>query len=163
MSEAEAQVGAGAIDSAIRTFDLAAQADPTQKDPWVRSAQLQFDAGSYGRAIVAAQEALQRDPGDLVADSVLTLGGFRVAGESLKRLQAGGALSSESARSEAKQLAESMRSIMGDEIVDIAKPTPAPRSTRRSSRRSATPAPKPAPAPAPKPASGDPFNKLGGN
>ena len=107
---AEAHVAAGRIEPALIAFADAAKADPTRKEPWVRSAQLLFDAGRYGRAIVAAEEVLQRDPQDRVADSVLTIAGMRLAGQSLQRLQASGALSvSETARREAQQLAGAVR------------------------------------------------------
>lgn len=140
LSAAEADVAAGKVESALVVFDLAAQADPTQKEPWLRTAQLQFDAGNYGRAIVAAQEVLQRDPTDMAADSVLTVSGLRIASESLHRLQGNGALASESARAEAERLAATMRSTMGDDILDSGESSkPAARSTSR--RRSA---PRPA-------------------
>lgn len=88
MSRAEAEVTNGGPEQALKTFEDAGRADPTRKEPWVRIAQLQFDRANYARAIVAAQEVLQRDPNDLVADGVLTVAGFRIANQSLQRLQA---------------------------------------------------------------------------
>ena len=169
MSSAEADVSASRFDAALGTFEDAAKADTTRKEPWVRSAQLYFDTGNYGRAIVSAQEVLQRDPGDTVAESVLTVAGFRVATQSLQRLQAGGALKSESAQHEARQLAAAMRSTLGPEIV--ADPTAvAERRTpprRRAAPRSTDSAPPAAAAvepakPVQRPAA-NPFDKLGGN
>ncbi len=87
MSRAEAEVTNGGPEQALKTFEDAGRADPTRKEPWVRIAQLQFDRANYARAIVAAQEVLQRDPNDLVADGVLTVAGFRIANQSLQRLQ----------------------------------------------------------------------------
>ena len=170
MSSAEAYVSASRFDDALNAFEDAAKADTTRKEPWVRSAQLYFDTGNYGRAIVSAQEVLQRDPGDTVAESVLTVAGFRVATQSLQRLQAGGAQKSESAQHEARQLAAAMRSTMGPEIVadpDAAPERRAAPRRRAASRPAAEPAAAPAPAaepakPAQRPAT-NPFDKLGGN
>ncbi|RPE75876.1 tetratricopeptide repeat protein [Vulcaniibacterium tengchongense] len=137
MSAAEAEVSAGRIESALASFNEAAKVDPTRKEPWVRSAQLQFDAGNYGRAIVAAEEVLKRDPTDMVADSVLTVSGLRVAAQSLKRLQGSGALASETARREAEQLRATMIATMGNDFVVgdlVPKPKPKPRSTRGTRR-----------------------------
>ncbi|WP_052108307.1 hypothetical protein, partial [Aerolutibacter daejeonensis] len=126
---AEAHVAAGRVEPALIAFADAAKADPTRKEPWVRSAQLLFDAGRYGRAIVAAEEVLQRDPQDRVADSVLTIAGMRLAGQSLQRLQASGALSvSETARKEAQQLAGTVRET-------LEKAGPEPGATREPPRR----------------------------
>lgn len=162
LGQAESDVSAGRIESALVGFDQAAKADPTRKEPWVRSAQLQFDAGNYGRAIVAAEEVLQRDPTDKVADSVLTVAGLRVASESLKRLQGNGALASDTARSEAERLATTMRATMGEGILDsdedAPKSRPAPRR-RSTARRSA---PVAAPKVESKPAAANPFEVLGG-
>lgn len=166
---AEADVAAGRVEAALVAFDNAAQADPTRKEPWLRTAQLQFDAGNYGRAIVAAQEVLQRDPTDLVADSVLTVSGLRIASESLQRLQGNGALASNTARAEAERLAATMRSTMGEDILDAGQPAKATtRSTsrrraapRRTSSRAATPATPAKSAGSGKPAIANPFGGLG--
>ncbi|GHA82263.1 hypothetical protein [Cognatilysobacter bugurensis] len=155
MESAEAEISAGRIETGLANFNSAAMADPTRKEPWVRSAQLQFDAGNYGRAIVAAEEVLKRDPADLVADSVVTVSGLRVAAESLKRLQGGGAIASESARREAEQLRATMISTMGNEFVtgvpaqkEKPKAKPKPRAKPRA-RSTAAAAPAAAPAPTP--------------
>src|SRR5690606_1809459 len=83
MDRAESDVAAGRVESAVAGFSEAARADPLRKEPWLRMAQLHFDAANYGRAIVAAEEVLQRDAADPVADSVLTVAGLRVAAQSL--------------------------------------------------------------------------------
>ena len=154
---AEADVGAGRVDAAIASFDRAAMADPTRKEPWLRMAQLQFDAGNYGRAIVAAEEVLQRDPDDPVADSVLTVAGLRIASQSLQRLEGNGALASATARTEAERLAHAMRDTMGEAILGSAEPeAPARRATPR---RRAT---QPTPEPKRKPTVANPFGALGG-
>lgn len=167
---AEAEVSAGRVEPALAQFNEAAKADPTRKEPWVRTAQLQFDAGNYGRAIVAAEEVLKRDPSDLVADSVLTVGGLRVAAQSLQRLRANGALeSSDSARREAEQLAATMRATLGNDILASDEQKARAAAARRKAppsagkpRRTSAPAATTAPANE-KPATGNPFEVLGGD
>ncbi|KIQ98076.1 tetratricopeptide repeat protein [Lysobacter sp. A03] len=163
LDNAEAAVKAGRVESALVSFDEAARADPTSKQPWLRIAQLQFDAGNYGRAIVAAEEVLHRDPADQVADSVLTVSGLRIASQSLERLQGSGALASQTARIEAERLAATMRATMGETILDSGPP-PAPKArTRAPTRRASTPTPKPATQATEKPKSAsDIANPFGG-
>lgn len=168
MSTAEAQVTTAGAEAAIKSFEDAARADPTRKEPWVRIAQLQFDQGQYARAIVAAEEVLQRDPDDLVADGVMTVAGFRIATTALTRLQGRGALASETARKEAKTLADTLRKTMGDAVLED-KPKARP-PVRRAvpARRGNTSGPSanpttPAAGPAPRSSGGDPFQNLGGN
>lgn len=166
MSRAEAEVTSGSAEQALKTFEDAGRADPTRKEPWVRIAQLQFDRGNYARAIVAAQEVLQRDPDDLVADGVLTVAGFRIANQSLQRLQGRGALASDTARKEAEALATTLRATMGDDILqpdEPKKPRKPVRNTRRAASSAAPAAKDPAPAKETPKASADPFQNLGGN
>lgn len=162
MSRAEAQVAAAGTDSAVAAFQDASRSDPTRKEPWVRIAQLQFDRGDYARAIVAAEEVLQRDPDDIVADGVMTVAGFRIANQSLQRLQGRGALASETARREAKVLADTLRATMGDAVIEPEKKKPAA-PVRRTRRAAPTPERAPAAPAAPKPTNSDPFKNLGGN
>lgn len=165
MASAEAQVAAVGTDASIKAFEDAAKSDPTRKEPWVRIAQLQFDQGNYARAIVAAEEVLQRDPDDLVADGVLTVAGFRVANQSLKRLQGRGVLASETASREAQTLADTLRATMGDAVLAVEKPKPRPRTPARSAVRRTVPvAPAPAPGPErtkPRSDNSDPFQNIG--
>lgn len=164
IDRAEAEVGAGRVESAVLAFNDAARAAPLRKEPWVRMAQLHFDAGNYGRAIVAAEEVLQRDPGDPVADSVLTVAGLRVAEQSLQRLRGNGAIASESARAEAGRLAATMRATLGAEILvapEAAKPRPA-RRRAAPARRAAAPAAASRPARASGEAIANPFGGIGG-
>lgn len=178
--QAEAEVTAGRVDAALIGFNDAAKADPTRKEPWVRAAQLQFDKGNYARAILAAEEVLQRDPKDLVADSVLAVGGFRIANQSLQRLRGNGALASDTARREAEQLVRTLRDTMGEDVMTAGRPAPkrvssSRRSSKTASRRSSPPptviaAPAPVTSPAPEPEvkkqeapASDPFKNIGGN
>jgi len=166
LANAEAQVATAGADAAISAFEVAAKADPTRKEPWVRIAQLQFDQNRYARAIVAAEEVLQRDPDDLVADGVLTVAGFRIANESLQRLDGRGALASETAQREAQTLVTTLRSTMGDAILEPGKPKPratrpAARSTAASRRAAQPAAAQPAPARPARDSGADPFQNIG--
>lgn len=164
LGQAESEVAAGRVESALIGFNEAARIDPVNKEPWLRSAQLQFDAGNYGHAIVAAEEVLQRDPADKVADSVLTVAGLRIASQSLQRLQGNGALASESARAEAERLAATMRDTMGEAF--LAGPEASADKARASSRGRAAPrrraVPRATPAAKPKSDIDNPFGVLGG-
>ncbi|WP_255516273.1 tetratricopeptide repeat protein [Luteimonas suaedae] len=160
----------GRVDAALVAFADAAKADPTRKEPWVRSAQLQFDKSNYARAIVAAEEVLQRDPDDMVADGILTVSGFRIANHSLQRLQGRGALASETARREAETLAGTLKATMGDDILAPEEPQKAT-AARRPVRRAPAPAAQAPARPAASSASNesggqsgaDPFKNIGGN
>lgn len=175
MSQAESAIEAGQVDQALSVLADAGRADPTRKEPWVRTAQLQFDRTNYAHAIVAAEEVLQRDPDDLVADGILTVSGFRIATGSLQRLQGRDALPSATARREAEMLAGTLRSTMGDAIfADEASPAPAPRRRNAPARRAQASAPAPAARSTPaapsagqasgdRPASANPFERIGGN
>lgn len=171
--QAEQQVSAGNVDAALAAFADAARADDARKEPWVRIAQLQFDRGNYVEAMSAAQEVLKRDPEDLVADGVITVSGLRVAQESLRRLQGSGALSSATARNEARSLVNTLRETMG---AGFGEPEPEPAAARPASRRASTPrsrapaqsrparqSPAPAATPRPTTPSRNPFERIGGN
>ena len=173
MGQAESAIEAGQVDHALSALADAGRADPTRKEPWVRTAQLQFDRTHYAHAIVAAEEVLQRDPDDLVADGILTVSGFRIATGSLQRLQGRDALPSATARREAEMLAGTLRNTMGDAIfAEEAEPAPPPRRRAPARRAQAsTPAAAPAAPAAPasgaasgdRPASSNPFERIGGN
>ncbi|MDR7192645.1 tetratricopeptide repeat protein [Luteimonas terrae] len=172
LSMAEAEIAAGRVDTGLIGFQDAGKADPTRKDPWVRIAQIEFNNGNYARAVVAAEEVLQRDEGDLVADGILTVSGLRIANQSLLRLQTSGALGSNTARREAETLVTTLRATMGSEIFqdesarDAARRrAPAASASRRPAGRQTTSqsAPRaeqtdPARAPA-----ADPFKRIGGD
>lgn len=165
MSRAEAAVSAGQFEQALGILAEAGRADPIRKEPWVRTAQLRFERSHYAHAIVAAEEVLQRDPDDLVADGILTVSGFRIATGSLQRLQGRGALASATARQEAELLANTLRDTMGEELF-ADEPVPAPR--RRATTRSARAKPAAARVQEAAPsrgqsASSNPFERIGGN
>lgn len=162
MGRAEAQVVEAGVDAAMVSFEEATRVEPTRKEPWVRIAQLQFDQEHYARAIVAAEEVLQRDPEDLVADGVMTVASLRIASQSLSRLEGKGALSSETARKEAQALVDTLRSTMGPAILQAPKPKASARGRQGRSAAGARSGPVTPPAQrSTRSGSADPFQNLG--
>lgn len=114
LADADAQSKAGNQDDALQAYQKLAAADPTREEPWSRIAQIQFQQQHYGQAIVAAQEALQRDQTDRGAKSVLAVAGLRVATESLGELRQDASLQGD-AKSDAQALAKQLRDTLGED------------------------------------------------
>lgn len=150
---ADAAVAAGQSDKAYALLKSASMAFPTDKTPWVRMAQMRFDANDYGEAIVHAQEALERDPDDTLANSIAAVSGLRVTSKALAELTRKNKLNGD-VKSEAQDLAKLLRTSLGEEVL-VPKPKPSP-------------APKPRPNPTPSgssktataSSSSDPFGAL---
>lgn len=163
----------GGREPARLLYRDAAKAYPADKRPWLRLAQSYFDASDYGNAVLAAQEVVQRDPADSVAQGLLAVSGLRVSTTALSALRNQSGLSA-STRSEAEDMARNLRTILGEsvlvpkpgEAVEAAKP--ARPVVRRAPVRAAaqpSPAPTPAvaprtPAPAPRAPAANPFGAL---
>jgi tetratricopeptide (TPR) repeat protein len=169
MQQADARYNAQDVDGAKALYSKAAATDPTRETPWYRLAQINFDQQNYGRAIVDAQEVLQRNPSDTNAESILTIAGLRVAVEALGRLhdetnQQG------PAHVEAEKLAAKMRETLGQDVLVPPTAQPDHKPARRRVARHTEPSPAPAPqapppakAPAASAPSGDnPFQALPG-
>ncbi|HEU4622853.1 MAG TPA: hypothetical protein VFS42_11570 [Burkholderiaceae bacterium] len=143
----------GPIDQAISRWDelsKSGQADkakelmanikreyPARKEPWLKQAQLQFDAGNYGQAVLDAQEALRRDPADRTALGIVAVSGLRVSASALADLVRREGVPG-SVRDEAAIIAKSLRESLGESVLVPPPPVVEPVAT-------------PAPAPAPKP------------
>lgn len=136
-AEADAALAAGQSEKAVSLLKAVAVAHPVDKKPWVRMAQIRFDANNYGDAITHAQEALERDPDDTLAYSILAVSGLRVASKALADLTRRNNLQG-SVRSEAQDLAKLLRTSLGEDVL----------VQTRSSPRKETPRARPA-APAP--------------
>lgn len=141
-AEADAALAAGQGEKAVSLLKAIAVAHPVDKKPWVRMAQIRFDANNYGDAITHAQEALERDPDDTLAYSILAVSGLRVASKALADLTRKNNLQG-SVRSEAQDLAKLLRSSLGEDVL-VQTRAPA-RSAPRA--RPATPAPAVSAAP----------------
>lgn len=155
MAEADAAIAAGQADKAYTLLKGAAQAFPTDKTPWVRMAQMRFDAKNYGEAIVNAQEALERDPEDTLAHSIAAVSGLRVTSEALTDLSRMKKINSD-VKSEAQDLAKLLRASLGEEEL-VPGGTKRKDTTRRTTRASAPPGQTPAKNTA---SSNDPFGDL---
>ncbi|RDU95074.1 tetratricopeptide repeat protein [Trinickia dinghuensis] len=113
LADADAVAKGGDQTRALALYDQLTKMDPTREEPWSRIAQIQFQQSHYGQAIVAAQEALQRDQTDRDAKSVLAVSGLRVATESLGQLRQDSALAGD-AKSDAQVLAHQLRETLGE-------------------------------------------------
>ena len=129
----------GKTDQAIEQLDLAIKADPSVKAPWLKKAQIHFDARQYGLAITEAQEVLQRDVNDLTAKSILAVSGLRVSAMALEQLRKANEVNG-STRSEAESVAKLIREALGESILVPPAPVAAasePVKTKLVSSRSA--------------------------
>jgi predicted Zn-dependent protease len=116
MAEADAAVLAGHPDKAYTALKAAAAAFPTDKTPWLRMAQMRYDAKNYGEAIVNAHEALERDPDDTLANSIAAVSGLRVSSKALAELTQKNNLSG-NVRTEAQDLAKLLRNTLGEDVL----------------------------------------------
>ncbi|KVO07102.1 hypothetical protein WJ70_25285 [Burkholderia ubonensis] len=113
LADADAVAKSGDQERALGLYQALAKADPTREEPWSRIAQIQFAQNHYGQAIVAAQEALERDKTDRQAKSVLAVAGLRIATQSLGELRQDSSLAGD-AKSDAQQLAKQLRDTLGE-------------------------------------------------
>ena len=134
----------GLHEAARAAYREGAKAYPTEKQPWLRLADDYFSTGDYGNAVLAAQEAAQRDPRDNTAHSVLAVSGLRITAGSLAALreQSGYPVGS---REEALDVTRRLREALSDpSLLPPAPPEPPPATARKA--RAATPASSAAPA-----------------
>lgn len=94
--------------------------NPTDKAPWLRMAQAQFDGANYGEAIVNSLEVLKRDAKDQVAKSIIVVSGLRLSTKTLADLRTQNAISG-SLRTEAQDLAKILRENLGESAL-VANP-----------------------------------------
>ena len=151
VAAADAAVAAGKPDQAYALLKGATQAFPTDKTPWLKMAQMRFDANNYGEAIVNALQALERDPDDTLAHSIAAVSGLRVASKTLGDLTRKNKLGGD-VKSEAQELAKLLRTSLGEDVL-VPKPKPVPK--RPTSTASAA-----GPAKTTATTSSDPFGAL---
>jgi hypothetical protein len=157
LAEADAAVMAGQSDKAFAILKGASGAFPTDKAPWLRMAQMRFDGNNYGEAIVNALEALQRDPDDTLANSIVAVSGLRVTSKALGELSQKNNIAG-NVRSEAQDLARLLRTSLNEDVL-VPGAMPRGRTKAEPAKRaiSTPPAPRPSAASA---ASNDPFGAL---
>jgi len=158
MAEADAAVLSGRNDQAYAILYRAGTAFPADKTPWVRMAQMRFDSTDYGQAIVNALAALERDPDDTLANSIVAVSGLRVTSRALADLSQKNNLTG-NVRTEAQQLAKLLRANLNE---DALVPGAGGKKNAGPVRRAAPAAQAAAPAPKAAAASGgsDPFGAL---
>jgi hypothetical protein len=154
LQDAAQAASAGRKEQARDIYRSAARSYPASKEPWAKLAEDYFDAANYGQAILAAQEVLQRDPADNLANSILAVSGLRVSTTALTNLRQRAGLSV-GTRNEAEGLARTLRDVLGErELVprpSAAVPVDAPGAAPARPRPRPAPASAPAPAAAPRP------------
>ncbi|WKB52780.1 hypothetical protein [Eleftheria terrae] len=166
LNEAAAAQQRGDIAKSLSLLSEAARAHPASKQPWLRTAQVQFDAMNYGAAIVASQEVLQRDTADLTARSIIAVSGLRASAAALAHLRQMNSVNG-STRVEAEGLARTIREAIGEPVLlppQSARATTAgpSGSARRAVTRTAPSAAATPPAAAEKAAPGQPSPSSGG-
>jgi predicted Zn-dependent protease len=154
MADVDAAVLAGQNDKAYALLKSAGAAFPTDKTPWVRMAQMRFDSTDYGQAIVDALEALERDPDDTLANSIVAVSGLRVTSKALADLSQKNNLSG-NVRTEAQELAKLLRSSLAKRCWWRTAAVPPPCARQGTGGKKTIAAPPPA-----RPASNDPFGAL---
>jgi tetratricopeptide (TPR) repeat protein len=121
LADADRSLAAGQPDKAYAALKTAAGHYPAEKAPWLQMAQLKFERNSYADAIASALEALQRDPLDRQANSIVAVSGLRLATRSLADLSQQNNLGG-SVRSEAQELAALLRTSLGEEVLVPPRP-----------------------------------------
>jgi hypothetical protein len=153
LATADRERSAGSTAKAQELLQAAAAAHPASKEPWLRLAQMHFDAKDYGHAIAAADQALQRDANDVLAASTLVVSGLRVSTGAVATLRQSSVASGVPAdsRAEATQLAIKLNDAMGGPVLVLRDPPSGQKPAGNAGKPTARPA-------AGKP--GDPFKNL---
>lgn len=157
-TEADAAIAAKQEEKAYSLLKAASQNHPVDKRPWVKMAQIRFNAGVYGEAITHAQEALERDPDDAVAHSIVAVSGLRVASKSLADLTRRNNLNGD-VKSEAQDLAKLLRTSLGEQHL-FGTPAVAKNPTATTKRPPSTASATQAATSKPAAKSNDPFEGL---
>jgi len=153
LAEADRAAAAGQQEKYQAALKAAAASYPADKAPWLQMAQARFDRGNYSEAIVNAQEALQRDPSDKQAHSIIAVGGLRLSTRSLSELNQQSNLGG-SVRSEAQELARTLRTALGEDVLVPAAGAP------RQPKKAAAPIKLPSPRTTTPSTAADPFGAL---
>lgn len=152
LGDADAAAKAGRQDQAYAMLKAAAASAPRDKTPLLRIAQMHFDDKNYGEAIVSGLQALERDPNDILANSLVAVSGLRVSSKALGELTRKNKLNGD-VKSEAQDLARLLRSSLNEDVL-VPRPK-APQKPRPTSTAAATAAPAKSGS-----SSSDPFGAL---
>lgn len=123
LNDAEFALRGGHNEQALASLHTATVLYPRDKLAFLRTAQVQFDCQRYGETIASAQLALERDPDDIIAHSLVAVSGLRVSSKALSDLTIKNNISG-TVRAEAQDLARLLRTSIGgaDIIVPTGKP-----------------------------------------
>jgi predicted Zn-dependent protease len=139
LADADAAAKAGRSGEAYTILKNAAGDNPTDKAPWLRMAQMRFEDKNYGEAIVNGLAAIERDPDDMLAYSLVAVSGLRVSSKALGDLTQKNGFSG-SVRNEAQDLANLLHSTLKVEKIVPAKPAaPARAATPKAASAAASP------------------------
>lgn len=116
LGKANQAVASGNKEQAVTLWKQGAAAFPADKTPWLNIAQTRHEAGQYSEAIQAATEVLVRDPSDKVANSIIAIGGLRLAIRALGDLSRQNNLSG-NIRNESQDLAKLLRESLGEAVL----------------------------------------------
>ncbi len=164
MARGDAAIQEGDHTKARDAWRAAARDYPTAKQPWLKLSEDYFNANDYGNAVLAAQEALQRDPHDRLANSVLAVSGLRLTAGSLAALRDDGAYAVGS-RDEAVAVTHALREALGEPVLVPPPDPPVHKHVARAVHAAASHASGAAEAAPPRtasatPAAGNPLDKL---
>lgn len=129
LAEAEAASKAGRNDQAYQILRVAAAANPTDKAPWLRMAQMRFEEKNYAETLVSALAVIERDPDDMLAYSLVAASGLRVSSKALADMTKKNGFSG-TVRSEAQDLANLLHSTLKEKVVPV-KAAPVPPAESR--------------------------------
>ena len=168
VSSADKAAAAGDKERALALLDAGAKAYPTAPQPWLKKAQLYFKAENYPSAILAAEETIQREPGNEEAKSIALVSSLRIAVKYVSDLRALNDVKGD-AKPDAEQLARRLRDTLNatvlvptdnEAMAAQAEPKPS-RPVQTYHRRPATHRAAPAPSAPQAPAeSSNPFSSL---
>lgn len=153
--DAQQALNEGQKEKALQLLDASARANPASAEPWVKSAQIHFEASNYPMAIKSADEAMKRDPARRETKAIAVVASLRVAMSALAEMREDASLRGNT-RQEAEQLARTLRETLS---VEVLVPAPAGSNGQNQNAPLAKPAiaaPAPAPATAAQPATTQP-------
>ena len=116
LGKANQAAASGNKEQAVALWKQGAAAFPADKTPWLNIAQTRHEAGQYSEAIQAATEVLVRDPNDKLANSIIAIGGLRLATRALGDLSRQNNLSG-TIRHESQDLAKLLRESLGEAVL----------------------------------------------
>jgi predicted Zn-dependent protease len=140
LADADAASKAGRNDNAYVILKAAAAANPTDKSPWLRMAQLRFEEKNYGETIVSGLAVIERDPDDMLAYSLVAASGLRVSSKALADLTQKNGFTG-TVRSEAQDLANLLHTTLKEKVVPV-KVAPPRAATPKTTTSGPAAAPK---------------------